>query len=182
MDLKKTLLNVKRRGAWSNVLTIDPGVHATGWAFWEYLDRQFLGEHQRPDDSGVIRSRAKVWEEAAASVWNDLETVMVMNDPMLIVIEFPGLWSSNAASHASAAKGDLFKLAYLVGGMGHVISERGDVDSTTAKFPILLSPAEWKGQLPKKVVMGRIKRAYGRKYRDHEADSVGLGLFLQGGL
>lgn len=70
------------------------------------------------------------------------------------------------------------KLVFLVGGLGHVARRVSGV------LPVFITPEEWKGQLPKKVVLARLAKAFGkdRKFRDHEADAVGMGLAAQGGL
>lgn len=85
----------------------------------------------------------------------------------------PEIWTSGK-SMASATRGDLFKLVYLIGqlsiGNGEFI-------------PFMIAPREWKGQLPKEEVIRRIKKLcpnVGSAIGNHEADAVGMGLALQG--
>ena len=77
---------------------------------------------------------------------------------------------------SAAASGDLFRLTYQVGVLADAL------DRVFERLPILLSPHEWKGQLDKKALAARIWRALETKYRDHEADAVGIGLHIQGRL
>ena len=97
-----------------------------------------------------------------------------------MVFEFPELFSGNAKSQASAGRGDLFKLTYLLGGLADRAREY------TGRLPILMTPQEWKGQLPKDIVIKRIEKAFGPEYasqiNDHEGDAIGMGLAAQGRL
>jgi hypothetical protein len=91
-----------------------------------------------------------------------------------LVVEFPGLWGSNPQSQASASRGDTFGLAYACGVLAAAFA---------AERVHLISPQQWKGQLPKHVVMKRLWRAWGapaEKLRDHEADAWGMGAAVFG--
>lgn len=148
-------------------LTIDPGLQGTGWAY-------FRGEGM-PADSGVIRPpKGDDLPHRANAALSSLKRELGQKNIGHVVLEMPGLWSGSAMSQAAAARGDLTSLAYLVG-----------VLSTVRPRAIvrLVAPGEWKGQLPKDVVISRIRRAwkYNGDIRDHEADAWGIGLWLQQG-
>jgi len=80
--------------------------------------------------------------------------------------------------YASSQSGDLIKLCQLTGMLIGALALNGiELNSLN-----LITPTEWKGQLPKEEVDRRIKRILKRKtkYPDHVSDAVGIGLFLQG--
>ena len=157
------------------IMFIDPGILGTGWAvFPEPEEERFT----KWTESGVVAPRNKTW---TWKVWNIVGKIdSVIKDNLFIqtvVIEFP-IVRSDAKSVASSRRGDLLKLTYLIGRMATVIQ------AVVPYEPILITPSEWKGQLPKPQVIKRIKRAFGDdiKIRNHEADAIGMGLAAQGGL
>jgi len=162
------------------VICVDPGLGGTGWALFESIstgDKKL----EAPVLTGVIEApRNEKWDNRVWSVCSSFGGVLASAMTANVVIEFPVLFSGHAKSQSSAARGDLFKLTYLVGGIAQVARQ------ATGNLPILITPSEWKGQLPKDVVIARIKKAYGKKAdeftKDHEADAVGMGLALQGRL
>mgnify|MGYP001810001885 CR=1 FL=1 len=121
------------------------------------------------------------WIQHVEQVTSTFLGVLKALEPSTIVIEIPALWSGSAVSHASAAAGkdgdpgDLFKLTYLVGQLGYLTKKM------TGNLPVLILPYEWKGQMPKEVVLERIA-AYGIQAKDHEGDAIGMGLAAQGAL
>ncbi len=167
-----------------NVLFIDPGLGGTGWAFFERIDtyagkgkqktKGFL--YESPANSGVYFGKgAALGKTREICAWFD--GLCGSLDPALVVIEWPEFWVSSAKSHAATAQGDLFKLVYLIGGMGEVIRKRGIGN------PILVTPRKWKGQLSKGIVVKRIASRMGYiNMEDHEEDAVGMGLAAQGGM
>jgi hypothetical protein len=76
----------------------------------------------------------------------------------------------------AASKGDTLKLAFLVGCYSIALRKR-DIDVH------LVIPQRWKGQLPKDVVISRVRRELGDELcqqmniRSHAWDAVGLGLW-----
>ena len=176
MDRKKAMfakLATRELRKWINVLTIDPGVHSTGWAYWQCIDRP-AKKGQKPFVTGVEHTPQKASVESCCErlcTW--LMAYIDAMDVRHVVIEFPELWTSSGMSMASGSTGALFKLTYLVGGLGSVVRTK------CGNYPILVKPKEWKGQMPKDVVLRRIKRALGIEPRDHEADAIGIGLAIQ---
>lgn len=150
---------------YDNVLTVDPGWKVSGWAWWEKLD----SEHLRPDDSGVVRSESPLEHarEVEYVLWShrhEIDRAFVEGQ------EYFG------ARHASTARGDMFKVAQAAGVWAGLIFTENSV------FPEFIKPTVWKGQILKEVLHGLIEERLGRRYREHEADAVGIGLYLAGSL
>jgi hypothetical protein len=71
---------------------------------------------------------------------------------------------------AALDSGDLWSLAYLVGGYTATALSAGCVVT-------IVTASEWKGQLNKKAVAERVELCNGVKYpNDHVTDAVGIGL------
>jgi len=161
-------------------ITIDPGFGGTGWAFWPDLDFDMV-----PEATGVCRTkaadaglhwgtRAFIISEQIAEVLRDVGALAPK--PGAFYLELPQVFSGSAVSHAAATKGDLFTLAALCG----ILAREAWGFGWT---PVFMSPVEWKGQLNKKALGLRIARVItDRIYRNHEADAVGMGLYLAGRL
>ena len=158
---------------------IDPGVHSTGWALMNLSDKS-----QQPlvRSSGVIREpNNRPWLDCADAVSATLLKLLQDNWVKRVAIEQPQIWTADSSSLASAARGDLFKLAVLVGDIiGHLrvgLQNRVEIR--------LVTPNEWKGQLPKPVVMERVRTILGYnnpacRLRDHETDAIAIGLYVFG--
>ncbi len=169
----------------TDVLFIDPGLEGTGWSHFSKVVRndEFPTKLSRPKiESGVIRGKLKTsWEQKASQISRDFyEEVISKRRTLSCVIEFPEYWG-DATSHASTASGDLFHLTYLVGRLAQLCEER------TGSLPILITPREWKGQLKKDTVIKRFRRYFpkfesdrDKKIRDHEGDTLGMGLAAMG--
>lgn len=154
-----------------HTLFIDPGLGGTGWAY--FRDR---GE---PLTSGVIRARAgfndKGWPDRAYHIAQDVEELIDRFDVLCVGIEFPE-YQVSARAHASNSKGDLFKLAFLCGSINYRLNFHHDLINV-----MYFSPSEWKGQLPKDVVIRRINKIWpSLTVKNHEADAIGMGLAAQG--
>ena len=164
-----------------NVLFIDPGLGGTGWAFFGLVvtDRGNHTQRGRPvtgyTESGVVRPKGRQWEGKVADVCAWFRGQLSARAANVVVFEMPEVWLGSATSAAAAGKGDLLKLAFLVGAMAETANVAG------CRLPVLISPRDWKGQLPKDAVIRRIRRVIpDATTRDHEADAVGMGLAAQG--
>jgi hypothetical protein len=158
------------------ILFVDPGLEGTGWAFFKYIDTK-AKQAMRPADFAQYISKVKSprFESKAEDICDWFSGVCACLKPKTVVFEMPELWSKSVKSQASAASGNLFKLVYLVGGLGHV------VHMSCISLPVLVNPSVWKGQLPKDVMQRRIQRAFDlSKLGEHEADAIGMGLAAQG--
>ncbi len=150
-------------------LFIDPGIMGTGFAYFKNIQKHIGSEVEAPFIYGVLKSKEKDWHDKAHEISSQFEAFLRRRRTQgNVVIEFPELYAS-AKSHASAAQGDLFKLTYLIGLLSY------------PKKPILVTPREWKGQLPKERVITIIKHlAPEVKISNHSADAIGMGFSAQG--
>lgn len=166
-----------------NVMFIDPGLDGTGWAFFEWLVINGKRNALSPHSSGSFKPKSSVhWQTKAEEVWSWFEGHCATYQIKVLVIESPEAWLGDAIGLASIQRGDIFKLMYLIGGLADVARRRG------IRVPVMISPREWKGQLPKDVTKKRVKRAFDNKKwcpqtsTTHEFDAVGMGLAAQGGM
>ena len=152
-------------------LYIDPGLGGTGFAF-------FTKKGEPPHCSGVWQAgRAGTLNERCERITKALASIITHWNVERVVIEFPEVYQSGV-SHAATTKGDLFKLVYLIGGMGQVAR-----DLCEHHDPDLITPRDWKGQLPKDVVIKRIQKKWPDVLlTNHQADAVGMGLAALGEL
>jgi len=159
-----------------HTLTIDPGLGGTGWCYWTRLGRS----NPTPDGHGVLKAAGRgPWQKRATQIVGDFGDLLdrwKIGSACGIVIEFPMVWAGSAKSLSSAERGDLFKLSYLIGGLGSRVA------LATGREPRLVTPNEWKGQLPKRVVVQRVEKLTGIAFADHEADACGIGMYLIGSL
>lgn len=169
------------------MLFIDPGFEGTGWAVFRGITGQAI-KPQPPSEWGVLRvpwrdrgahtpERLDLMTNALAQVIDRLG-VGTRGGLCEVFIESPETWGGSAISLAATMKGDIVKLAILVGGLTTMAHSYGlRVHYTT--------PNEWKGQLTKEQVIQRLVTQYGQFVKDisnHASDAAGMGLALQGGL
>ena len=151
-------------------MTVDPGLMGTGWHYAALRDRKCL-----PNliCGGVLHASGdRCWTSKAYGIAEAFDNMVREFTPVVVVFEIPQIWMSSAKSIASAGRGDLFKLTFLIGCMAHVVYQY-------RYETVMVTPGEWKGQLPKDVVKKRIKAQFGRSFGDHEADAVGMLLAIQ---
>lgn len=145
-------------------ITIDPGLSGTGYALWD--------DGWKLIESGVRNAPKDYdWESKGFSIISDLEDIVEFNSEVRAgYIEFPAFFGS-AGGATVASSGALVKLAWFVG----VVCAR-------LKFTVeLVEVRDWKGQLPKEVVIKRIKRILPRvKAISHAWDAIGIGLYKRG--
>lgn len=158
------------------ILTIDPGLRGCGAALFYEKSLAHAFYVQNP----IVRGggyKAHANMARAVRLWADAATT----DVRKVIIEFPRIYP-----HAAQQKGDPNDLLELtgVGGAIAALFSKADIES---RFP-----AEWKGQVPKDVMVKRIQnaldisekasvRSVGAK--DHNTwDAVGIGLAYLGRL
>jgi Holliday junction resolvasome RuvABC endonuclease subunit len=152
----------------SYVMFIDPGIDGAGWAHFRMVKPENI--RGALSASGVIPHTAGTWDFNARQICRAFESLHKKYDPTRVVFEFPETWMNSAKSQAATAKGDLLKLACLIGGMKYI------ADEWTNLPPVFVLPREWKGQLPKQVVVNRVARIIGRVPVNHEADAIGMAI------
>ena len=146
-------------------ITIDPGATGSGWAVWNRewdLNRNGI----------IIPDKNLEWEAKAYFVAATLAKVVADFNCDEGYIEYPAFFQAHGACGV-ANSGALVKLAWFV----------GLVCGSLPFAPRLITVGSWKGQLPKKVVISRIKRILPDvKATSHDWDAIGIGLFLKGDL
>ena len=157
------------------ILSIDPGITGTGICRWNSLGWK---KFEYPTGIETFSPRRfDDWTYTAEVYHDKLKQLADEYDVKRIYCEFPQYFQS-AKGHAATAKGDIHKLAFLIGVFAAVAYEIGSEFT-----PIYVNT--WKGQLPKEEVTRRIIR----KLPDirtrlapesHEWDAIGIGLFAQG--
>jgi len=143
-------------------MTIDPGANSSGWAIW---DKKWT-----LIDNGICTPDPKdEWELRALANAQNLLEIAEHHEVDEGYIEYPAFFQTHGAGVATS--GALVKLAYYVG-----------LVCGTMPFPVkIVTVGEWKGQLPKKVVIERIKRILpGVEATKDDWDAIGIGLFLSG--
>ena len=144
-------------------ISIDPGFN-TGVAIWE--KEKLIGSSLlvAPDNTNMDLP------ERIEYLLTLLTEIYDRNPPEAIIIEGVYLFGDALRSITSARRGDLFKLAYVVG--AYMCLSFG-----YTSVIIIKEAREWKGQLPDAVVMKRIKKLYPKcSFSIHEADAIGIGL------
>jgi hypothetical protein len=151
------------------MISVDPGVTGTGYAIWK--ERRLL-------DVGTLHFRKEQtnWLDRARTVVGLLEHIMASCALTTFVIEYPN-FMQGSGGRMVAASGDLVKLSVLTGMMVNVGCRQ-------CRNVRLVSPNEWKGQLPKDVCQSRIIKAMPgmgmEKISNHAYDAIGIGLWAQG--
>jgi hypothetical protein len=151
----------------ANKITIDPGISGSGYAIWD--SRWKLVAH------GVLTSSSSpMWELKAYDLMQQFQEVVEEHNCVEGYIEMPALFGS-VGGLVTANSGALVKLAWFVGMVC------GGLKSNCPLKPIGVNL--WKGQLPKEIVILRIKRILPRcAATTHDWDAIGIGLYLKGDL
>jgi hypothetical protein len=156
------------------MLTVDPGFH-TGVAYWkDGLLRSF-------ESFNVSTAKAiKTDEDRLRDMWKKFDGYLqdLEFDVSICYIEGVEAWGGSLKSRTAGARGDLSKLAYLVGGFCFICLLR-DIEFKVIKV------REWKGNLPKSVVESRVRKGIiglPELTNEHTIDAIGIGLSKLGRL
>src|SRR6185369_8366679 len=148
-------------------MSIDPGLSGTGWAVWHQknlIASGAIGPQRHIDD----------WHDRAMEIGNQVFQIATDNDVQRAYYELPQYLNARYEVNAS---GDLVKLCVVAGIIAGRL-HRGHVK------PVRI--IDWKGQLSKENTLLRVIRLLAQRGRklstttSHEADSVGIGLYIQG--
>ena len=166
------------RPSWTRVLAIDPGLGGTGWALWTVESET----GSIPDGVGVIHGKAK--DDTLAARCEEIAHRLILTGmetswmtPTAVLIELPQHMAS--AAGIAAQSGGIYKLTFLAGYLARALHP-AEV--------FVVTPGEWKGQLPKHVIQSRVERVLGQdmcktlNIKSHAWDAVGLGLWAMGKL
>lgn len=140
-------------------ISIDPGIGGSGWAIWD-MKWNLL-------DYGVLELKGGDEFDKLKYITNNLKDICKKTNVKYVYIEYPQVFQTNIA-----LSGALTKLAYGVG----VIA-----GSLFPRKVELIRVLDWKGNLPKEVVIKRIKqRMPDIKADSHAWDAIGIGLYKKG--
>ncbi|KKN74288.1 hypothetical protein LCGC14_0392270 [marine sediment metagenome] len=158
----------------TDIMTVDPSIDACGWAVFSGYDGPGFNKLERPTDSGVIRSSAKVlWANKALRIADKFEGVLREHHGVdHVAIELPKYLDTRKGR--VAARSEAFtKLVFVVGCLAKVVVD--------CEYNLIFVPVgKWNGQLEKKLMTERVTKLMKQKYREHETDAVGIGLHLKG--
>lgn len=160
------------------LLTVDPGLHSVGWAIWPQG-----GKPNRPPEAAGLIHPSKSVEDSdflvrACDIGDQLLQIAFNHHVAEAWTEWPVFYANSAGGHMAAATGDLLKICAAAAGIA------GRLSNQCPTHPVLVP--DWKGQLPKPIVITRIKRILGAgvcvklKLKADMWDAVGIGLYLQG--
>jgi len=149
----------------ANCVTIDVGKN-TGLSFW---DGTFFPSTETVTYKGKIKGNESKYIEYMTDSVYDLLRASIKTNYDFIQIEGVEVWETSSKSMASATRGDLIRLAYLVGAYILVAQK------FTRKVIVKTAP-EWKSQLSKEATVARVKRINGLTYEnEHVTDAVAMG-------
>jgi len=154
----------RRRVAPRHWMTVDPGLQGTGYAVWRFYELK---------ETGVITSKAKEWWERAYSIAGTL----YLRGSFSEIVYVEHMEYFGGSKNLAWKTGDLQRTTYLEG----CIAGRFNEANIVVPIPV----REWKGQLPKAVVIRRIQKELGKEVCEdlgivtHAWDAVGIGLWAQ---
>jgi hypothetical protein len=147
-------------GLW---VSIDPGVH-TGYAVWTGAGLRTTGVVCEPDIDERFEGRLR-------------RLVCTLRDTLplgMLAAHIEGVeHHGSAAGIAAERSGSTQKLAYIVGAITYMLEQRGTRVT-------LHRPSMWKGQMTDSAVDLRVHEELGARFRRHEVEAVGLGLWALG--
>ena len=157
------------------MLSIDPGLNGTGVVYW------FQGKPKRAQvlypltsqkDNRQSLSDDVLVQRARSVARRVIDFTNHSTKRVYVVIEFPE-FQEGLRGMTARRTGSLDKLSFLVGVMVGEFPHRWVVSLPFVR--------EWKGQLPKDVVIRRMERRYGKivcaamGVRTHAWDALGIG-------
>jgi hypothetical protein len=155
-----------------SLVAIDPGLNSMGVAFW--AERRVRRETLVPTQTFLIKAPRKL-NLAPRALWiaRELDRKLPLGTNRGdFVCEYPA-WHGIQLGWAA---GDLQKLVFLVGTFAGYFKEARSFTPVT--------PGEWKGQLPKSVVIRRLTKLFGpgatQEWEKDVWDAVGIGLWKLG--
>jgi hypothetical protein len=151
----------------SNFLTIDPGM-TTAWAHWKLKTLPEVGQFK------IDPKCHKTMQTKFEYLWYEFDLIIKIKKPHMVYIEGVEFYQFSHKSSISARTGDLFTLAYLIGGYCN-ICDNWNIQYRLVPF------REWGGQLTPKAVQSQVKHLTNQEYESqHVYDAVGMGLWAKG--
>ena len=150
------------------LLSIDPSINHVGVAVWELPNKLIM--------YGLLHPKVKEREneyDKSMSILNQIKEWKQNYGVNRIILEVPAHWA--VGGFEARETGSIAKLMLVVGAL---YSLKPEVD----EFKVV-KPHEWKGQLPKSVMVNRLKEFYVNagvdleKLNPNVADAIGIGHF-----
>mgnify|MGYP001557945809 CR=1 FL=1 len=161
-----------------HLIAIDPGLHSTGWAIFAPVGHQY----PYPLNAGLVQlPRTYIDQDIlvrANAVGEQVTELAQRHSCKTAVIEFP-MHFGGSGGDAAARAGDTLKLAACVGAIAGNLHSKGIVVASVRVI-------DWKGQLPKDVVIRRLKRLIGEQacaklnLEKDSWDACGIGMNHRG--
>lgn len=144
------------------ILSIDPSINYCGVAVHRRNGDLLVYTLLRPS------SKCSSHLDKSRSIYNQVRVLLDAYPKTQLIIECPQYWG--AAGYLARESGALFKLTFVC---GMLFSLADDV--------IVVTPNDWKGQLPKAVVNNRLRKIYPdvdiAKLDHNIVDAIGIGNF-----
>jgi hypothetical protein len=161
-----------------NVITCDPGWN-TGLAYWmgDYTPITYIIKEP------PRRKKIKIEPARLKFMFQKFNAILCSHAPLVdsVYIEGVEMWSGNVRSLTAAQRGDLFSLAYLVGGYISICQSKGvSVKLVYPRGNKAKGRVMWKGQLNTEKLIKRIYRINQQKYPEHIREAVGIGFSVMG--
>lgn len=162
------------------LMAIDPGLNSMGWAFWETTTVVSIRNRVRPPDAVGLNHAPQKYDlvrralHQAVALHHVVLDHGIEIDSVHFVSEYPA-WHGDQVRKGWAS-GDMQKVCLLVGTFVGYLHQ--------AKSFTLVTPNEWKGQMPKDVVKRRLIKRFGpgttQDWERDVWDAVGIGLWKMG--
>lgn len=163
------------------LISIDPATHYTGYGVYEEAKIQNSGKDFILSRFGLIRpTRQKdLWTDRARVITMKFIQLLMQIKPTLCGIEYPEFQGGDRG-YTAARRGDILMIAFLCGRLcdawdSYAISMR----DPQIQPPALITPTQWKGQLPKPITVERVNEFFGLELtngiENNIADAIGLG-------
>ena len=154
---------------YNRLLSCDPSINNLGMAIWNIPDKKLLGHmlmHPEKTHKGNEYDKS-------LSMYNQMKRWIEKYSVNRVIMENPEHWA--VAGFQARETGSMVKLSFVC---GMLYSLKNELDELK-----LVTPREWKSQLPKDVMANRLYEEYikyGFDLRELDAnvaDAIGLGHF-----
>jgi hypothetical protein len=148
------------------LISIDPSINNMGVAIWEIGKKELLfNKLLHPD-----RACRETDFSKSVSLLQQVKHWIKVYGVSKMIMEIPEHWA--VAGFEAREKGSMAKLMFVCGMMASLVQELKEVK--------LVTPREWKGQLPKQVMENRLRDSYLpnvdlAKLNDNVVDAIGIG-------
>lgn len=160
----------------SVLLSIDPSINNLGMAIWEVEKKRLI--HYKL--LHPMREMRKNEFEKSISMMRQLREYVEKYYINIMIVEVPEYWA--VGGFEARETGSMTKLMFVCGMICSL------VEMEIINVLSMVTPRDWKGQLPKNVVKNRLRESYLENVdlltlNDNVVDAIGIGHFyLYGGV